>query len=238
MKISVVIPVHNEEEYITKCLNGLKRQLVLPDEIIIVDNNCTDRTVEIVKKFSQGKNALPIRVVKETKQGITPARNKGFNSAKYELIARCDADTVPRKDWIKKIKEHFENEDIDALGGPGVYREVPFNHEAIWKFYMSLIKVVLRHYPLTGFNTIITKDMWNRIKDELCVDDITMHEDIDLAIHIFRAEGVVKYDKSLIVYTSGRRIMNRPRSFFMEYPIRLVNTIAKHSSISQSLSND
>lgn len=51
LRVSVVIPVYNEEKYIEKCLAALFSQKVKADEIIVVDNNCTDRTIDIVKNL-------------------------------------------------------------------------------------------------------------------------------------------------------------------------------------------
>src|SRR6266567_2953645 len=95
LRISVVIPVYNEEKYLGKCLDSLMRQNVKADEIIVVDNNSTDNSVAIAKKY-------PIRVVFEKTQGMIPARNHGFNEARYEIIARTDADTILPVNWIKR----------------------------------------------------------------------------------------------------------------------------------------
>jgi glycosyltransferase involved in cell wall biosynthesis len=51
--ITVVIPTYNEEDYIKPCLDAVFAQTVLPDEVIVVDNNSTDKTVEIVSKFQR-----------------------------------------------------------------------------------------------------------------------------------------------------------------------------------------
>ncbi|PIP74986.1 MAG: hypothetical protein CO028_04055 [Candidatus Levybacteria bacterium CG_4_9_14_0_2_um_filter_35_21] len=118
MTVSVVVLAHNEEKYIKKCLDGLINQEEKPDEIIIVDNNCTDKTIDICKEYS-------VRIVQEKTQGIIAARNTGFNAAKYDIISRCDADSVAPKDWIKKIKENFIKKPIVALGGPVRFYDLP-----------------------------------------------------------------------------------------------------------------
>src|SRR5690348_7890348 len=100
--ISVVIPAYNEEDYIENCLKSLMRQEVMPDEIIVVNNNSTDRTEEIVKKY-------PVILITEKKKGTIAARNAGFDMAKGNIIVRTDADTVVPTNWIKKIKEDFQD---------------------------------------------------------------------------------------------------------------------------------
>ena len=63
MKVSVVIPVYNEEKKISNCLNSLMKQDEKPDEIIVVDNNCIDKTISIVKKYAT------VKIIQEKKTG-------------------------------------------------------------------------------------------------------------------------------------------------------------------------
>ena len=174
MKISVVIPAYNEEAYIGKVLKSLNNQTFKPDEIIVVDNNSNDKTVSIAQK-------LGAKIVSEKKQGMIHARNKGFNSARFEIIARCDADVVVSKNWVKKILENFENKNIDALSGPVIY------HDSLLKsvstipsyIYLELLRAVSKgNRYLIGMNMVITKSIWNRVKNKVNLDDKKVHEDI------------------------------------------------------------
>lgn len=222
MKISLVIPVFNEEKYINRCLQSLKEQEEKPDEIIVVDNNCTDKTIEIARKY-------PLRIIKEKKQGTTFARNAGFNAAKYEIIARCDADVILPKNWIKKIKQNFSQRKIDGLTGPGLFYDLPIPTIFFAHLYLKGMRILQKgKNTLIGPNMAIRKIIWNKIKDKICLDDKKVHEDVDLAIHISQAGGIIYLDKQLIVKISGRRIKNNPLSFFVEYPARLINTLKNH----------
>jgi len=118
MKVSVVIPVYNEEKYIERCLESLQNQQEKADEIIIVNNNSTDKTYDLAKKY-------PVTIIREPIQGITFARNRGFNTARGDIIARSDADTIIPSDWIKKIKANFQKNKIDALGGTCIFYDFP-----------------------------------------------------------------------------------------------------------------
>ena len=74
VRFSIVVPCFNEARYIEKTLKSLKNQNFDGDyEIIIVDNNCTDKTVEIAKKYD-------VKVVSETKAGTCFARDAGTKS--------------------------------------------------------------------------------------------------------------------------------------------------------------
>jgi glycosyltransferase involved in cell wall biosynthesis len=224
MKISVIIPAYNEEQYIANCLISLKQQTDLPDEIIIVDNNCTDQTVVIAKKYD-------CLIIKEKKQGMIFARNRGFNEATGDIIARCDADVILPPDWLQKIKENFRKNQIDAVTGPIVFSDLPLNSPLYADFYNKFIKF-LQHgkETLNGPNMAITKNIWEKIKDKVCLDEHLVHEDIDLAIHINKAGGKIKRDKTLVVSSSSRRIKKNPTSFFIEYPIRVFKTLRNHKS--------
>jgi glycosyltransferase involved in cell wall biosynthesis len=224
MKVSAVIIAYNEEKQIGNCLENLENQSEKADEIIVVDNNCTDKTVAIASKFKG------VRIVKEEKQGMIYARNKGFDSAKYELIVRCDADTRVTKDWIKNIKIHFEAEKIDALSGPLRYFDIPQTrfHKVLVDIYNDGAVLVYQHRILDGPNMSLTKEIWKKVRNKVCLIDKDVHEDADLAVHIVKAGGKIKYFKDVIVESSGRRMLHNPGSFFLEYPWKHVKTRFRH----------
>ncbi len=222
MTVSVIIPTYNEETYIKACLEALINQEDQPDEIIVIDNNCTDQTVQIAMQY-------PIKIVQEKNQGMIFARNAGFDNAKSDIIARCDADVIVPKDWIKKIKQDFNKEQIDALTGPACFYDVFLVGKTILPFllYHYVLRLILGHHILAGPNMIITQQMWKKIRKEVCMNDKVVHEDIDLSLHI-RKYGHIQFDPSLVVRVSARRIKYNPFSFFIEYPSRLIKTIRIH----------
>jgi glycosyltransferase involved in cell wall biosynthesis len=225
--ISVVVPAYNEEAYIEACLESLLQQEVMPDEIIVVDNNSTDGTAALARKF-------PVRVITEKEQGMIPARNRGFNEAQYEIIAQTDADTILPTDWLKKIKENFADKKVVAVSGPGEFYDVPqairvssHPEKMVHKLYFQTLKQVLHHNCLYGPNKAIRKVVWNRIKDTVCMNDNEVHEDIDLSIHVAPL-GMILFDNSLVVNSSYRR-WKKLQSYF-EYPYRVIKSIRKHKT--------
>lgn len=233
LKVSVVIPVYNEEKYIGACLESLMKQTVQADEIIVVNNNSTDNTLKIVKQY-------PVRILKEKKQGMTPARNKGFNEAKYEIIARTDADTILPPNWIKRIKKSFVDEKLVGLSGPAEFYDLPeFIHNSHWqtksawvkfiKTYNSIVKQILKHDCLYGPNCSFRNAAWKQIKNNICLDDKQVHEDLDLSIHLATL-GKIKFNNTLMVSTSVRR-WKRPEAY-LEYLYRGLKSIQKHQQLS------
>lgn len=98
-EISVIVPFYNAEQYIRECITGLLSQNYPADayEIIMIDNNSTDASAEIVKQHPR------ITLLTEKKQGAYAARNRGLVAARGALMAFTDPDCVPEKDWLRNI---------------------------------------------------------------------------------------------------------------------------------------
>jgi glycosyltransferase involved in cell wall biosynthesis len=225
MRVSVVIPVYNEEVLIVRCLTALQNQTKKAFEIIVVDNNSTDKTVETAKQF-------PVKVVVEKIQGATPARNTGFNLATGDVIARIDADTTVPKNWIEEIETHFtDDSSLIALSGPTVFDNKKFNHLLLVEKPTHVIwKLLFKHDLLYGPNIAITKNAWEKVKGLVCLDDTKVHEDFDLAIHLGRLKmGKILFDWNFTVQVSERR-WRQPKSYF-EYPYRFLTTILRHKKL-------
>ncbi|MBO4337300.1 MAG: glycosyltransferase [Lachnospiraceae bacterium] len=97
--ISVIIPAHNEERYIGRCIRSVKRsmaQLKRDAEIIVVCNRCTDKTGLIAK-------GLGARVLENEDRCIAKVRNTGIKAAKGEIIVTIDADNRMTKGTLREI---------------------------------------------------------------------------------------------------------------------------------------
>ena len=225
MGVSVVIPVFNEEKRIKNCLDSLMCQKEKPDEIIVVDNNCTDKTISIVKKYKDIKI-----IIRETRQGMIPARNTGFNNAKNEIIAKCDADTVLPSNWIKNIKTNFsQDSSLVGISMPISLNDVHLVGSSTFLFYIYMLipRLIIGVYPMVGPSYAIRKTVWNKVKSKICLDDKVVHEDIDLSLHV-KKYGKIFHDKKTIVSSSARRIITNPLSFFGEYNIRFFKMLYSH----------
>lgn len=97
IKISVIVPVWNDENRINKCIDALESQSLASDqyEIIVVDNGSTDNTFSII---STRKNIITLR---EDNPGSYSARNLAITIAKGEFFAFTDSDCIVDKDWLK-----------------------------------------------------------------------------------------------------------------------------------------
>lgn len=222
MKVAVVVPAHNEEENIGKCLESIVNQEEKPDEIIVVDNNCTDKTEEIAKSFGA-------RVVKEKNQGMIQARNAGFDAANFEIIARTDADAILPPNWISKIKEQFKDPNLGAISGPASYFSIPIL-STISKLGNFLVfsgeGLLFGHPMLAGPNMALRKTLWEKIKKDVCLSDKEVHEDNDISIHLSKVTKI-KYAWSFDIRTTRTRWIK----IFTEYIVRLIKMFISHRII-------
>ena len=88
--ISVIVPVHNGEKTLKKCVDSILHSTVADIEIILVENGSTDRTLEICQEYSNGYQN--VRTIVADVTGLSHARNLGMDAAKGDWIAFVDAD--------------------------------------------------------------------------------------------------------------------------------------------------
>ncbi|EUA03785.1 glycosyl transferase 2 family protein [Mycobacterium kansasii 824] len=118
LSVAIVIPAHNEERFIGKCLDACLSQTSAPDEIIVVNNKSSDNTVSIVRRYQEENPHIDIRLLNQNEHlGIAPTRNCGFDHARSQIIGRIDADSVVDTDWVETIRQCFQDSAIDAVTG-------------------------------------------------------------------------------------------------------------------------
>lgn len=100
-KISVIIPVKDEEKKIERCLEAVFGQTIKPFEVIVVDGHSTDKTVRKARKFS-------VNILYEDYHTRAGACQIGVENAKGEYVAFTDADCIPERDWLENLVKEFD----------------------------------------------------------------------------------------------------------------------------------
>jgi len=149
-KVSVIIPSYNSERTIIGCLQGLERQSFSNFEAIIVDDESTDKSLELISEFKK-KSRLKIKILKRKHLGPAAARNLGAKKSKAGIIAFLDSDCIPKKEWleriIKPLKEKnvavvscaYKTENNYSLIARYVGYEIAFRHERMQKKEISVL---------------------------------------------------------------------------------------------------
>jgi len=122
MFFSIVIPTYNRATLLPNLLDSLSKLRIPTDtewEIIIVDNNSTDSTKDVVDRHIKQKR-LPLRYIFEKEQGASNARNKGIRESKGEIVAFLDDDETVDENWLAALHEGFDRFQCAGLGGKTV----------------------------------------------------------------------------------------------------------------------
>lgn len=93
--ISIIIPLYNVEQYVAECIESVANQTFKDVEIVLVDDFCTDRTVEVVTEYLATQNNVKYKIIKHTKNlGLSAARNTGLDNAKGDYVYFLDSDDI------------------------------------------------------------------------------------------------------------------------------------------------
>ena len=116
LNIYIVIPAHNEQNSIALTLDALVNQTHLPKHVVVVNDNSTDETGDIVKAYTEKYKWISLLNLKSSNEHLPGAKiinafYKGFETldGNYDVICKFDADLIFPKDYLEKIATHFKN---------------------------------------------------------------------------------------------------------------------------------
>ena len=196
VELSIIIPTFNEEEYLPRLLESIERQWGNNREIIIADNNSTDKTVEIAKRYGA-------RIV----EGGLPAvaRNNGARAARGEYLLFVDADTVMPDGFLKSLLKQFDEDFIDIC--IPVYKPIDSDkkiYKTLFELANSYLKLMEFIKPQGGGACIlVTRRLHRRIGG--FEESRRTSEDHD---YIFRASEIGRFRvyNQFYIYVSARRL--------------------------------
>lgn len=209
--VSVVIPAHNEEEYIGRCLDSLVKQTLSQQdyEIIVVDNNSFDNTKKIVKSFSF------VKYIFKEFGPVGAVRNYGAATSCGSILVFIDADCVCRSDWLEKARDIATDNPGKAYGGRYLLSD-----EANWleRYWVLKPKNSVKRQLLGGCICVRKSDF---IRSGGFREDITSGEDTELGnqlnaidvpievrgefdvIHLGNAKTITKFIKRQIWHSEN-----------------------------------
>ncbi|WP_222984940.1 glycosyltransferase [Flagellimonas meishanensis] len=124
MRISIIIPAHNEAENLADCLDSFVAQTTVPNELIIVDDNSTDTTFKIAIGYAEKHDWIKVLQRKSTNEHIPGKKvvdtfNFGLQSASdFDLIGKFDADIILPPNYFEVMLNHFQsNWKLGICGG-------------------------------------------------------------------------------------------------------------------------
>lgn len=113
LKVSVIIPVYNTEEYIGPTLESIINQALDDIEIIVINDGSTDNSLRVIEKYKALDNRITI--VSQENKGLSLTRNAGINLAKGDYIYFMDSDDLLLENTLKECYEKCTSENLDFV---------------------------------------------------------------------------------------------------------------------------
>ena len=215
--ISIITPSYNRADELGYLYNSLKNQTIDKQlfEFIISDDGSTDDTERIVKSW-QSESEFKIKFIKQKNQGPGSARNHGLKNVSGKIILFIDSDCEAHPDWIKTIYNAFQNEKIDAFGGPDMAKE---DFEPLQKaidFAMTSFfttggmrghsdNMMAKFFPRTH-NMGIRKNLYDKIGG---FGDLRHGQDIEFSNRMRKSGANIKFIIGAIVYHRRRTTLKQ-----------------------------
>ena len=157
--LSVVIPCYNEENYILNLLSSLENQTVEKNlfEIIVVDNNSTDQTQSIVKKFNQ-TSPLTITLIEEHQKGVSRAKNTGAFKATQPHLVFLDADNTLGRNFLAAVII-----DIDRGNQAATFKTLPSDKHIIGSSVFWTLEFIKQTAPRPFGKCHINRELFHKV---------------------------------------------------------------------------
>ena len=213
VRVTVIVPAHNEARVIAKTLASLRALSWHDLEVIVVDDGSTDATAEVA-------SASGFRVISQKRSGKAAALNTGIRAATGELVCILDADTLIRTDFLERATVHFARADVAAVAGNvkvGNRRNLLTRLQALE--YIIGLSLDRRAQSAGNWITVVPGAAGVFRRSDVVAaggySSRTMVEDADLTITLLRNGGTIIYEPHAIVHTEApetlREVMRQRR---------------------------
>lgn len=167
-KISIIIPVYNQADKISTCLNSVLKQTYKNYEVIVVNDGSEDNISDVLEQF---KNKFKeILIINQSNQGANFARNRGFKEASGEYLLFCDADITLVHDMLESMQEELEvNRRVSYIyssfyWGNKLFKLFEFNADKLKEMPFIHTTSLIRAVDFPGFDQDLKRlqdwDLW------------------------------------------------------------------------------
>ncbi len=227
--VSVIVCTHNRAHRLEQTLNSLQEMAVpvdLPWELIVVDNNSSDNTKEVVNNFID-KSDLNAKYVIERYQGLSHARNMGIQESSGNIIAFTDDDCIVDRHWITSISKEFQSsESIAGIGGRvELYNKMdrPISIR-VYREKMTLSSIDRLFNLIIGCNMAFVRPVFDEVgmfdTDFGSGTRFASAEDSDFLYRAYKKGLKIIYSPDVLVYHNhGRRNDEQIKALYKGYAI-------------------
>ncbi|MBQ3347999.1 glycosyltransferase family 2 protein [Candidatus Saccharibacteria bacterium] len=204
--ISVVIPIYNVEDYVSMCVDSVRRQSYENLEILLIDDGSTDRSGEICDEIV--KLDKRVKVFHKENGGLSDARNVGISKARGEILALVDGDDKVESEYIRIMYDKMYETGADVVVC-GYDEEVPREKNITGRKAALNLLLKQKNYDIVAWNKLYRKELF----DNILYPAHEKHEDSLTTYKILaKADKVAYVPEKLYHYVSrGGSIMNEAK---------------------------
>ena len=158
IKLSVLVPTYNSSNTIERLIHSLSNQIFKDFEIVFIDDNSTDNTVDLILKALENSNIPSQLIVNETNKGPGYSRNRGLEKANGDYIVFIDSDDIVREDHLSTFYENIKGHDSVFVKGLKVDNEGNLFDFKVDRFD-SIIELSIRNNHIIKATDIINLEM-------------------------------------------------------------------------------
>lgn len=187
--ISIIVPVYNVEQYLSRCIDSILNQTFTDFELLLIDDGSPDKSGEICDEYALKDSR--IRVFHKDNGGVSSARNLGLDNANGEWIYFVDADDMLYKDALETLFSRASNNIDSVIGGFTRFganiKDIKVDDiEAVWCYKKALLDF---YHPIYQYNNWY---LWNRLFRHSIINNSNLRFNEDI---YFKEDGlfVVKF---------------------------------------------
>lgn len=225
MKLSIIVPVYNVEQYLFKCLNSITTQGLIDYEVIIVNDGSTDNSVLTAKNFCDKYDNFYL-LTKEN-GGLSSARNFGLYRARGEYIYFLDSDDFLEECSLIRVMEEIEEYRLDGIAFN--FRKILETGESIpQKNYYRDIGIVTGNGFLHNFTCV--SNVWSYVyrKDILIKNGLSFFEGIYHEDELFTPQAISYCNRfkylDIVVYNYLQRRNSIMTTVGIEHEVKKFNS--------------
>lgn len=158
-KVSVIVPVYNSEQYLSDCLNSLKKQTLREIEFIVINDGSSDKSFQLMQKFAKGDKRF--RIFEQENKGIGKTRNRGMLLAKGQYVGFVDSDDYVSSNYFEKLYNKAQMYDADVV----IIANVMKFDRHHWEAMELLITPYVQQKVLTDISFLVgvSGQQWDKI---------------------------------------------------------------------------
>ncbi len=228
IKVSIIIPIYNVESYLENCIESLINQTYKEIEIILVNDESPDNSLQICKEYAMIDSR--VRIINKKNGGLSDARNAGLKVATGEYVIFVDGDDFVQLNLVEKALESalktssdiviwgFYADFVNDIGELEFRKEYGFNYNIFNNYLINSIKLDDTFVGLLGYawNKLYKKEILDQHNFEF-TKDLSLVEDIEFNSRVLQKSNNIVFIEEILTHYIQRDRTTLGAKFYPDF---------------------